>query len=174
MDLDLYCQGADEYISLAEIDSVINKDDTADKPDKFKYSNWNRWEEFVYLYLNSMTSKCGAPLSYVIRKDLAEDVEWESLDRKVQQIYTAPIEGFMFNIGSKRVLTLLKELCLDTEAETWFRNIKCSRKAMQALQVHYDGPDESKKRMEEARAKITNTFYKHEGTFTFEKFVTNL
>ena len=41
---------------------------------------------------------------------------------------------------------------------------------MQALQRHYEGPDESKRRMEEARAKITNTFYKHESTFTFEKF----
>ena len=68
----------------------------------------------------------------------------------------------MFDIDSEKVLTLLKELCLDTEAETWFRNIKCGRKAMQALQRHYDGPDESKRRMEEARAKITNTFYKHE------------
>ena len=45
---------------------------------------------------------------------------------------------------------------------------------MQAVQKHYDGPDESRRRMEEARAKISSTFYKHEGTFTFEKFVTNL
>jgi len=39
---------------------------------------------------------------------------------------------------------------------------------------HYDGPDESKRRKEEARAKIKNIYYKHEGTFTFEKFVTSL
>ena len=72
------------------------------------------------------------------------------------------------------MLTLLKELCLDTEAETWFRNIKCGREAMKTLQIHYDGPDESKRRMEEARAKIKDIYYKHEGTFTFENFVTNL
>ena len=53
------------------------------------------------------------PLLYVIRKDLDEDVEWELLDRRTQQIHTAPLEGFTFNIDSKRVLTLLKELCLD-------------------------------------------------------------
>ena len=69
---------------------------------------------------------------------------------------------------------MLKELCLDTEAETWFRNIKCGRKAMKVLQIHYDGPDESKRRKEEARAKLKTIYYKHEGTFTFEKFVTNL
>jgi len=77
-------------------------------------------------------------------------------------------------LDSKKVLTLLKELCLDTEAEVWFRNIKCGRDAMKALQLHYDEPDESKRRKEEARSKWKNIYYKHEGTFTFEKFVTNL
>ena len=45
---------------------------------------------------------------------------------------------------------------------------------MIALQRHYDGPDERHRRIEEARAKISQTFYKHEGTFTFEKFTTTL
>jgi len=162
--LDLYRQEADEYISFAEIDAETENDVAADKPDKFKYSSWNKWEESVYNYLDS-----------IIRyKDLDEGIEWESLDRKTQQIYTAPLEGFKFNIDSKRVLTLLKELCLETEAETWLRNIKCGREAMKALQIHYDGPDESKRRKEEARAKLKNIYYKHVGTFTFEKFVTKL
>ena len=128
----------------------------------------------MYIYLNSIITKAGVPLSYVIRKELEEHVDWESLDRKVQQIHTAPLEGLLFEHDSERVLTLLKELWLNTEAETWFRNIKCGRKAMQALQKHYDGVNEAKRRIDEARAKITNTFYKHEGTFTFEKFATNL
>jgi len=80
----------------------------------------------------------------------------------------------MFNIDSERLLTLLKELCLDTEAETWFRNIKCGREAMKALQIHYDGPDESKRRKEEAKANLKTIYYKHEGTFTFETFISNL
>ena len=110
----------------------------------------------------------------MIRKELEEDVDWESLNRKDQQIHTAPLEGLIFNMDSERVLTLLKELCLNTEAETWFRNIKCGRKAMRALQKHYDGADEAKRRIDEVRAKISATFYKHEATFTFEKFATNL
>jgi len=168
-DLELYRNEATQYISFADIDSEIDKDEAADKPEKFKYANWNKWEESVYIYLDSIVSKNGAPLSYVIRKDLNEDVEWESLDRKTQQIYTASLEGLIFNIDSKRVLTLLKELCLDTEAETWFRNIKCGREAIKALQIHYDCTDESKRRKEEARAKLNTIYYKHEGTFTFEK-----
>jgi len=167
-------QGATQYISFAEIDSEIEKDEAADKPDKFKYPSWNRWEESVYIYLDSIISKNGAPLSYVTRKDLDEGIEWDSFDRKTQKTYNASLEGFIFNIDSKRVLTLLKELCLDTEAETWFRNIKCGRQAMKALQVHYDGPDESRRRKEEARAKLKTVYYKHEATFTFEKFVTSL
>ena len=111
----------------------------------------------IYLYLNSLSSKCGAPLSYVIRTDLDKDMEWESLEREVQQIHAAPLEGFMFKMDSKRVLAILKDLCLNTGAETWFRNIQCGRKAMQALQRHYDGPDERHKRIEEARA-ISQTF----------------
>ena len=75
----------------------------------------------------------------------------------------------MFNSDSKRVLAILKDLCLNTGAETWFRNITCGRKAMKALQTHYDGPDERHKRIEEARAKISQAFYKHEGTFTKSK-----
>jgi len=81
-DLDLYRQEATQYISFAESDSEIDKDEAADKPEKFKYANWNKWEESVYIYLDSIISKNGAPLSYVIRKDLDEDAEWESLDRK--------------------------------------------------------------------------------------------
>ena len=114
------------------------------------------------------------PLSYVIRKELDAEVEWDTLDRDVQKIHAASLEGFMFNLDSKRVLAILKDLCLNTSAETWFRNIQCRRKAMQALQRHYDGPDEQHKRIEEARVKISQTFYKHEGTFTFEKFTTIL
>ena len=126
----------------------------------------------MYIYLDSIVGKNSAPLSYVLRKDLEEGTEWDKLERKVQQIHTTPLQGFTFNLDSKRVLTMLKELCLYTEAETWFRNIKCGRAAMKALQLHYDGPDENKRRKEEARSKLKTVYYKHEGTFTFEKFVT--
>jgi len=173
-DLDLYKAEANMYIKFAKIDAQVGKEDTAEKPEKFKYSNWIKWEESVYIYLNSIITKAGVPLSYVIRKDLDEDTDWESLNRRDQKIHTAPLNGLIFNMDSEKVLTLLKELCLNTEAETWFRNISCGRVAMQALQRHYDGEDEAKRRIDEARAKISNTFYKHEATFTFEKFATNL
>ena len=97
------------YIKFAKIDSQIGKDDAADKPDKFKYADWIKWEESIYIYLNSVITKAGVPLSYVIRKDLDADTDWESLDRKVQQIHTAPLEGLLFDLDSETVLTLLKD-----------------------------------------------------------------
>jgi len=96
--LNLYRQEADQYIQFVEIDSEIDKDKAADKPDKFKYSSWNKWEESVYIYLDSIVGKNDAPLSYVIRKDLEEGTEYDKLDRKVQQIHTAPLQGFTFNL----------------------------------------------------------------------------
>ena len=81
-DMDLYQAELNTYIKFAKIDSQIGKDDAADKPEKFKYSDWNKWEESVYTYLNSIITKAGVPLSYVIRKELEEDTDWESLDRK--------------------------------------------------------------------------------------------
>jgi len=173
-DMNLYQAELNTYIKFAKIDAQIGKDDAADKPEKFKYADWNKWEESVHIYLNSIITKAGIPLSYVIRKDLEDDADWESLDRKVQQIQTAPLEGLLFDLDSEKVLTLLKELCLKTEAEPWIRNIKCGREAMQALQRHYDGVDEGKRRVEEARARISSVFYKHEATFSFEKFATTL
>ena len=165
-DLELYQAELKMYIKFARIDSQTGTDGTADKPEKFKYADWIKWEESVYIYLKSIITKAGVPLSYVIRKDLDEDTEWESLNRKDQQIHTARLEGLIFNSDSERVMELLKELCLMTEAEPWIRNIKCGRKAMQALQKHYDGVDEAKRRIDEARAKIASAFYRHEATFT--------
>jgi len=173
-DLELYQSELNTYIQFAKIDSQIDKKGTADKPEKFEYADWIKWEESVYIYLNSIITNAGVPLSYVIRKELDENTVWEELPRKVQQIHTARLDGLIFNLDSERVMELLKELCLRTEAEPWIRNIKCGREAMQALQRHYVGVDEGKRRVEEVRSKISSVFYKHEATFSFEKFATTL
>jgi len=102
--LDLYRQEANSYITYAEIDAEIGDNDAADKPGKFKYASWNKWEESVYIYLDSIISKNGVPLSYVIRKDLGQDTKWDELDRKTQQIYNAPLQGFTYNLDSTKVL----------------------------------------------------------------------
>ena len=59
-------------------------------------------------------------------------------------IYNASLEGAMFKTGSKRVLTILKELTIGTDAEAWMKGIKCERLTMIALQTRYDGPRRKK------------------------------
>ena len=45
---------------------------------------------------------------------------------------------------------------------------------MNALRRHYDGPDEAKESALEAKQRLATCFYKHEYSFSFEKFITVL
>ena len=177
IDLNIYEQDPDTCIQNAALaaDHAAKDSTSANKPEKFAYKSWITWEESVDIYLESIISSSrGAPLSYVIRKDLPTGTNHNDLDATQQKVYTPPLHGFAFDIDTKQVLTLIKELCLGTESEVWIQNIKCGRQAMQALRTHYDGPDEAKKRTLEAEAKLKSLFYKHEYTFPFEKFITAL
>ena len=80
----------------------------------------------------------------------------------------------MFTRDSRKVLYILKEMTLVTDAETWIKGLKCSRKEMQKLQPYYYGTSEGARRKEVARADIRKILYKNENTFTFEKYVTKL
>ena len=165
-----------EYRMRAEFDYNNSQDKTVtvDKPAKFEYKKWIGWEESVYRYFDSIKNTRGVPLSYVIRKDLPAGTDIASLNRHDQLIYTAQITGFFFNLDSEKVLSIIKESLLDTEAESWIRNIKCGREAMKALQGHYDGPAEARNRITTANQQLEKLFYRHEFTFSFEKYVTAL
>ena len=84
-----------------------------------------------------MENNCGVPLSCFIRKDTSSPENSENRD--VQIIYRAILVGSMFNRYSRKVLDIIKELTLGTDADTWIKGLKCVRKAMQKLQAHYDG-----------------------------------
>ena len=76
-------------------------------------------------------------LYYVIRKDTSRPEDSENRD--VQIIYHASIVGNMFTRDSRKVLDIIKEMTLGTDAETCIKGIKCFRKANQELLSHYDG-----------------------------------
>ena len=111
-------------------------------------------------------------LSYVIRKDTS--IPEDSENRDVQIIYQASLVSNMFTINSRKVLDILKEPTLGTDAETWIKGLKCGRKEIQELQSHYDGTSEGSWRNQVARADLNNIFYKNETTFIFEKYITKL
>ena len=93
----------------------------------------------------------------------------DDLDSRDQEmIYHASLEGVMFNRDPKRVLTILKELMIGTNAETWMKVIKCGRLAMIVLQTHYDGTSKGDRRKQVARSDLDKLFYRNKTTFSFE------
>ena len=114
----------------------------------------------------------GVPLSYVIRKYRSSPKDSENRD--VQIIYVESLVGNMFTRDLGRVLDILKELTLRTDAETWIKCLKCGRKAMQELQAHYDSTSEVAWRKQVSRVDLKKIFYKNETNFTVEKYVTKL
>ena len=44
----------------------------------------------------------------------------------------------MFYRDTKKVLATLKELTVDTDAETWMKEKRCGRESMLALHTNYD------------------------------------
>ena len=166
----------DIYRMNAELDHLDTEQDTVsvDKPKKFQYGDWIEWEESVYMYFDSIKNIQGVPYSYVIRKDLVPNQQININDRKMQMIYTAPITGYLFGKDNTTVGNIIRECCLGTDAESWITNLKGGRQAMAALRNHYDGPDEAKKRLSSAKAKLEKLFYRNEATFSFEKYITAL
>ena len=176
IDVDEFKAQPGEYRMRAEFDYNNSQDKTVivDKPAKFEYKKWIGWEESVYRYFDSVKNTRGVPLSYVIRKDLPAGTDVAALSRHDQLIHNAQITGFFFDRDSEKVINIIKESLLDTEAESWIRNIKCGRAAMKALQGHYDGPAEARNRIATANQQLEKLFYRHEFTFNFEKYVTAL
>eukprot|EP00978_Attheya_sp_CCMP212_P034488 scaffold144682_cov32-Attheya_sp.AAC.2 len=66
---------------------------------------------------------------------------------------------------------------VDTDGWIWmsqFDRAQDGRRAWQELCAHYDGPGETQKRIMQARASISELYYKSEASFSFEKFATKL
>ena len=91
----------------------------------------------VYTYFITMKNRLGVPLAYVIRKTPASSVIVVDMEQEI--ILNSPLQGNMLPCDIKKVLEILKELTVDTDAETWMKGKHCGWEAMLALQNHYDG-----------------------------------
>ena len=70
----------------------------------------------IYNYFASRENSRGVPLSYAIRTYMP--IPEDSENRYVQIIYQASLFGNNFTKDSRKVLDILKELILITDAET--------------------------------------------------------
>ena len=92
------------------------------KPNKFSHEKWTQWEDSIYNYFMSRKKSRGVPLSYVIRKDTSSSEDSENMD--VQIIDKASIFGNMFTRDSRKVIDILKEPTLGTDADKWIKGLK--------------------------------------------------
>ena len=77
----------------------------------------------------------------------------------------------MFSHDTKKVLAILKELAVDTDAETCIKGKCCGQGAMLALRNHYDGKSKGEHRKHVANYDLKRLFYRNKKTFSFEKHV---
>ena len=52
----------------------------------------------------------------------------------------------MFYCETKKVLEIIKEITVDTDSETWMKSKLCGQDEILALQNHYDGKPEVKRK----------------------------
>ena len=67
----------------------------------------------------------------------------------------------MFSRDTNKVLVIIKDLTVDTDAEKLFKVKRCGWEAMLALQNHYDGKSENKLREQVAKFNIKKLFYRN-------------
>jgi len=168
------------------------KDTGADAP-KLNSKDWPKTIEGLEEYLATFRGVTGAPLSYVVRKQLIPPVgaddpatNYDTLDEEM--ISRAPIiEG---RVGTEdgpftessvmdrlKVWEKLSVLMADHEAWTYFkvgRKSKDGRKAFLAVDSHYLGPNNVDHMARAAERKLLNLSHRSERKgWNFEKYVTS-
>jgi hypothetical protein len=166
-----------KYLDINSLDQADEEDDKKITCSKFKNADsWVDWElEFINLLQSSYGVK-KTPLSYVVRKDKTAQ-EIRAMDEQQRLIYEVPLTGEAFVRDDKRVYCILKSKVLLTPAWEWMKEVEAQpsgKRAMELLRNHFDGSDQVKKRIINARATIEKIHYKSESQMPFETFLTKL
>ena len=80
----------------------------------------------------------------------------------------------MFSHDTKKVLEIIKEITVYTDAEKWMKGKRCGRESMLTFQNHYDVKSEGEYRKQVDKYDLKTLFYRNETTLSFEKYVTNM
>ena len=99
------------------------------------------------LFITEKHSWC-APSCVIIKDTLGPD---DREKRDVQIIHQASLVGNLFIRDSRKIIDIIKELTLGTDAKTWIKGLKCVRKAMQELKYCCYGMSEGAQRKQVAR-----------------------
>ena len=107
------------------------------KPDNLSHIKWVAWEEMVYTYFKATKISRGVPLLYVLYKNL--ESSRIIIDRGQYIMQNSPLHSNIFPHNTKKVLAIIKELTVDTDAETWMKRKRCGQEAMLEFQKIHDG-----------------------------------
>ena len=77
----------------------------------------------MYTYFTATKNSLGVLLTYVIRKTPAPSSIVTYREQEI--IQNAPLQGNRFYHDTKKVLAILKELIVDTDAEKWMKGKRC-------------------------------------------------
>ena len=99
------------------------KDPDTNKTDNLSHIKWLAWEEMVYTYSTAMKNIRGVPLTYVICKTPAPS--GIVIYREQDIIKKSPLRGNMFSCDTKKVLKILNDITVDTDADTWMKGKCC-------------------------------------------------
>ena len=94
-----------------------------------------------------------------------------------RQKYQALPTGPSYETDRMTVEGEIKACFLDREGWVWIKRFdrqNDGRLAMESLRAHYEGVEESNKRIAWATATIENSHYRSEHTYSFENFSTGL
>jgi hypothetical protein len=168
--------------SLDKLELAQGLDETSEaikpeSPEKLKPIEWVPWKRSFWNWLSSIKATSNIPLTYVIRKSGIDLATYTFADQEERRLYMIGLTGPKYMSDRTKVYQLLKGLMVDTDGWTWmqqFDRAQDGRRAWQALCAHYDGPGETQKRIMQARASISELYYKSEASFSFEKFTTKL
>ena len=106
-----------DAIEDSRIDFEYTRDGKGElrKTKEFSHEKWTQWEDIIYNYIASNKKGRSVTLSYVIRNDTPSPKYRENRD--MQTIYHASLVGNIFTRESRKVIEIIKELTLGTDAD---------------------------------------------------------
>ena len=91
----------------------------------------------MYNYLTATKNIRVVPLEYAILN--TPDQSIIVIDREQEIIQNSPLQGNMFSHDTKTFLSTLKDLTVDTHAETWMKGKLFGQETMLELKNEYNG-----------------------------------
>ena len=169
-----------EYAELSMIGKSADDDMDLELKDPPKLTDMNflEWEEALLKKLDTKRGVQGIPLSYCVRRPLPPGKTIADItDPRERLVYEATQQGHSFRRDNMAVGQYIGGILAGQDASAWIENHMSShdgRAMMNDLLTHFLGASQVEKIIEQARKKRDGAHYRNEGSYTFQRFATDL